>query len=43
MIDIQGFATCQLAANQTYEVVRRRGEKHFQSTTSTYCEYREDP
>ncbi len=43
VLDIQGFATCQLAANQTYEAVRRRGEEHFQSTTSTYCEYREDP
>ena len=43
VLDIQGFGKCQLAANQTYEVVRRRGEKHFQSTTSTYCDYRDDP
>jgi coproporphyrinogen III oxidase len=43
VLDIQGFGTCQLAANQTYEAVRRRGEEHFQTTTSTYCEYREDP
>ena len=41
--NVQGFGECQLAANQTYEVVRRRGEKHFHSTTSKYCEYRDDP
>ncbi len=35
LLDIQAFGKCQLAASQTSEVVRRRGEKHFQSTTST--------
>ena len=43
VLDLKGFGICQLAANQTYKAVRRYGEKHFQTTTSTYCEYRVDP
>jgi hypothetical protein len=43
LLDVEEFGKCQLAANSTYEAVRRYGEKYFQTTTSTYCEYREDP
>jgi len=39
-LDPEGFATCQLAALETYKAVRKHGEKHFQTTTSTVCEYR---
>ncbi len=43
VLDVKDFSICQLAANQTYEAIRRKGEKHFQTTASTYCEYRDDP
>jgi hypothetical protein len=43
VLDVKEFGICQFAANQTFEAVRRHGEKHFRTTTSTYCEYREDP
>jgi hypothetical protein len=43
VLDVQEFGICQLAANQTFEAIRRHGEKHFQTAMSTYCEYREDP
>jgi hypothetical protein len=42
-LDITKYGICQLAANQTYEAVRRYGEEHYLTTTSLYCEYREDP
>jgi hypothetical protein len=40
MLDPEEFARCQFAAKQTYEAVRTHGEKHFRSSTSTYCAYR---
>jgi hypothetical protein len=40
VLDPEEFAKCQFAAKQTYEAVRTHGEKHFHSTTSTYCAYR---
>jgi coproporphyrinogen III oxidase len=40
ILDPEDFAKCQLAANQTYEAVREHGEKHYQSSTSTVCEYK---
>ena len=43
VLDIEDLGKCQLAASATYEAVRRYGEKYFRTTTSTYCEYREDP
>jgi coproporphyrinogen III oxidase len=43
VLDVKEFGVCQVAANQTYEAIRRHGEKHYQTTTSTNCEYREDP
>ena len=39
MLDPEAFAKCQFAAKQTYEAVRTHGEKHFRSSTSTYCAY----
>lgn len=43
VLDVKEFSVCQVAANQTYEAIRRHGEQHYQTATSTYCEYREDP
>ena len=43
VLNVEDFSKCQLAASSTYEAVRRYGEKYFRTTTSTYCEYREDP
>ncbi len=43
VLDIEDLGKCQLAASSTYGAVRRYGEKYFRTTTSTYCEYREDP
>lgn len=42
-LDVKEFSMCQLAANRTYEAIRRYGEQHFQTSSSTYCEYRDDP
>lgn len=42
-LDVKEFSICQLAASQTHGAIRRYGEKHFQTTASTYCEYRDDP
>ena len=42
-LDAKEYGICQLAASQTYETVRRKGEPHFRTTGSTYCEYRPDP
>jgi len=43
VFDVKEFGICQFAANQTYEAIRRHGDKHFQTGTSTYCEYRDEP
>ena len=43
VFDFQEYGICQLAANQTYSAIRRYGEKHYQTATSSYCEYRVDP
>jgi hypothetical protein len=40
VLDPEDYAKCQLAALETYEAVREHGEKHYQSTGSTVCEYR---
>ena len=42
-LDAKEYGICHLAASQTYETVRRKGEPHFRTTGSTYCEYRPDP
>jgi hypothetical protein len=42
-LDAKEYGICQLAASQTYEAVRRKGEPHFRTTGGTYCEYRPDP
>ncbi len=42
-LDVEQYGICQLAASQTYEAVRRKGEPSFRTTGSTYCEYRPDP
>ncbi len=40
IIDAKEFGICRAAALQTFEAVRRYGEPHYQTATSTYCEYR---
>lgn len=40
VLDAKEFAICQAAAAQTYDAVRRYGEGHFQTASSTFCEYR---
>lgn len=40
VLDVEAFATCQVVAQQIYDIVRTYGEKHYKMSTSTYCEYR---
>ncbi len=40
VLDVPNYAICQVAARQSYEAVRRYGEKAYQTTNSTYCDYR---
>ena len=41
--DFEQSAMCNLAAMQTFNVVRTYGDKHYQSTGGSYCEYRDGP
>ena len=43
VLDFEQAAICNLAARQTFNGVRTYGEKHYKSTGSSYCEYRDDP
>jgi coproporphyrinogen III oxidase len=43
VLDPEEFAKCRLAAKETYEAVKAHGEKHYRTTTSTYCDYRASP
>lgn len=38
--DAKEYGICNVAARQTYEAVRRKGEPHFRTTNSTRCEFR---
>lgn len=40
ILDPKEFGICQAAARQTFEAVRRYGEPHFRTTTSSVCDYR---
>jgi hypothetical protein len=40
VIDMKEFATCQLVANQIYDIVQKFGEKYYLSAESTVCDYR---
>lgn len=40
LLDPEDFAKCQFAARQTYDAVRRHGEKHYRLASSTFCAYR---
>lgn len=42
LLNAKGYGICSVAAGQTYEAVRRKGEPHFRTRTSTYCEFRVD-
>ncbi len=42
LLDAKGFSMCRVAADQTYEAVRRNGEPHFRTSTSSFCEFRLD-
>lgn len=39
-LDVSNYGLCQLAARQTFNAVRRYGKEAYQTTTSTYCDYR---
>jgi hypothetical protein len=41
--DFEQSAICKLSANQTFKSVRRYGEPHYRTTTSSYCEFRDEP
>ena len=41
ILDAKDGASCRIAAKQNYEAVRRYGEEHYLTTTSSVCEYRE--
>jgi hypothetical protein len=43
VVDFEQSAICNLAARQTFNVVRTYGEKHYQSSGGSYCEYRDNP
>lgn len=40
ILNAKEYGLCRVAAQQTYEAVRRKGEPHFRTTTSTRCEFR---
>ena len=40
LLDPKEFSICQAAALQTFEAVRRYGEPHFRTATSSVCVYR---
>jgi hypothetical protein len=42
LLDLEGYSICHTAAQQTYNVVRLKGEANFRTTTSSYCEYKLD-
>ncbi len=41
-LNAKEYSICSVAARQTYEAVRLKGEPHFRTTTSTRCEFRLD-
>ena len=43
LIDFEQSAICRIAADQTYNTVRRYGEPHYQTGSSSYCEFRGGP
>jgi hypothetical protein len=40
LLNAKEYSICIIAARQTYEAVRRKGEPHFRTATSTNCEFR---
>lgn len=40
LLDAKAYSICNIAARQTYEAVRLKGEPHFRTTRSTVCEFR---
>ena len=40
VMDAKNFSICRVAAEQTYNAVRLKGEPHYRTTMSTYCEFR---
>ncbi len=42
LLDLEQYSMCHTAAQQTYNVVRLKGEPHFRTSTSSYCEYELD-
>lgn len=42
ILDIENYSMCHVAADQTYNVVRLKGEPSFRTSTSSRCEYQLD-
>ena len=42
LLDLEQYSMCHTAAQQTYNVVRLKGEPHFRTSTGSYCEYKLD-
>ncbi len=40
ILDLEQYSICRFAADQTHGVVRLKGEPHFRTSTSSYCEYK---
>jgi hypothetical protein len=40
LLDLEEYSICRFAADQTHGVVRMKGEPHFRTNTSSYCEYK---
>jgi len=41
LVDFEQSAICRVAADQMYNSVRRYGEKHYQTSGSSFCEFRD--
>lgn len=40
ILDLKNYSICNTAAEQTYNAVRLKGEPHFRTTTSSFCDYK---
>ena len=40
LLDLENYSYCKVAADQTYNAVRLKGEPHFRTTNGSYCDYK---
>ena len=40
LLDLEQYSYCNVAADQTYNAVRLKGEPHFKTTNGSYCDYK---